>query len=98
MSGTIMRLRLTELKTVRVRCKGTVRNADGAAEPCPMTYEVDIKALRTSFSNNQCPRCNQHWGASNAPVHLLESLASALMGLTAATDRLEVEFDLPVKE
>src|SRR5437868_14678266 len=62
MTETLLRILLSELKTVRVRCKG--KNGT-----CPMTYEIPIEELSSAFPYDQCPSCHQpFYGHSTGPA------------------------------
>ena len=95
MSHQMLRIPVKDLKIIRVKCKGKIRPAD---EPCYMTYELALADLTKAFPQNCCPVCNTHYAADGKMANVLDQLGTALTALAGMTNRLEVEFDLPVKD
>src|SRR5438270_14102302 len=98
MSEKVMRIKLSELKTVRIKCTGDLKNGGDDPE-CGMIYEVAIEKLANAFPNDQCLRCKENWGPApnSGPLVGLKDLAKVLIALKTRAG-LEVEFDLSEAE
>lgn len=86
MSETVLKFFLSELKVVRIHCKGPT---------CGAIIETDVAKLGAFFAKGVCPVCGAVVQPPGNPN--LEKLAQAIDGLSRQTDRLEVEFVLPEK-
>lgn len=87
MSETLFKFLLSELKTVRVRCR---HNGCGAV------VEIPTAELGHKFGNGHCPVCQQVLqlpGDNNGFIQLAE----AVKNLTGAKSNVEIEFALPDK-
>ena len=87
MSEHLLRFLVSELKLVRVRCKGPT---------CGMTFEMPVKALVGRFPQSKCPLCGHmfQW-KTVAEGDPLTDLAVAILRLAGDEDKVEVQFVLP---
>lgn len=93
MKEALLRILLSELELVRVRC------LDPA---CRRVVEVSIGKLGSSFPQNSCPFCGKAFQGipPYEPIRdQLFKLGEVVMALKAAKDKgqIEVSFDLPDK-
>jgi hypothetical protein len=93
-SEKILKILLSELKIVRIKCKGKHgQNGD----PCAMIYEVPIENLASVFQQNCCPICGKPFYRPDSG-NPLPSLAAALQMVASVNDTLEIEFVIPNKD
>lgn len=83
MGETIIRIKLSELDTVRVKCK-----------KCDGTIEVSLNKLGTIGRGN-CPLCRHEWynasGGVNDRLADFATVASSVLQV----DNMEIEFVIP---
>lgn len=95
MSEKLLKFLLSELKTVRLVCQGTV-----GGQPCGAVTEVPLERLLTITrqGGDQCRICNTPFGIFPKPGTAQDGfgpLAQAIIDLLAAKDRVQVEFVIP---
>jgi hypothetical protein len=95
MSEKLLRFLLSELETIRIKCKGKHRTGTD----CDFVFEVS--SGRLSFMPVECPVCAQNYKLRNgfnsgdgSPFYLLWA---TLEELRKSGDQFEVEFVLPDK-
>jgi hypothetical protein len=101
-SETLFKFLLSELATVRIKCKGTQQ--DG--KPCKTILEIARDRLANFFvvDGCKCPKCSTPFvfkkddGVSQSHVNAFRLLAEAMDKLQSISDRVEVEFVLPRKD
>ncbi len=92
MSEKLLRILLSELTLVRVRCLN---------QACLRVCELEIGKLGSTYAQNVCPLCHTPFQAVPPHGHLrdqLSKLSEAIEGLKAAKDQIEVSFVLPDKD
>jgi hypothetical protein len=95
MSESLLRFLLSELRTIRLRCKGS---KDGS--PCGSVIELPVTRLAGFFGTQPpvCPFCGAQYGVRNMDGtyrNAFELLAAAMKDLASVADKVEVEFVLP---
>jgi len=97
MSKNMLRISAKELKTIRVKCKGTLPHN---RQTCDMIYEVSLDRLANAFPKGGCPQCNTSYmnNVAAGPQDVLSEFARCLEILTVhMNSTLEIEFDLPAQ-
>lgn len=92
MSEHLLKILLTELRTVRIRCKS-----------CGSVVEMPVENLATRFQGVACPLCRQMFippgsAADAKGVNPFVELAKAMDLLGHLAPLVEIEFSLPAKE
>ena len=99
MGERVMKVPLSELKLVRVVCKGTTGGG-----PCGAVFEMPLERLATTFRESpqlavwRCPFCKEEYHLSDPRGGHLDPFApfvKAALDLASLGDRLGVEFVLP---
>lgn len=83
MSETVLRILLSEIKTLRITCKN-----------CKAVIETLPDDLYNKTNNGQCKFCNQPL----ASISHIFDLARAIENLSKTEDTVTVEIVLPVKD
>ena len=94
MSEHLLKILLTELKTVRVRCKN---------DQCGAVIELPVEKLTDRFRSTVCPVCRSLFvpPGSQAAAHGTNpfmNLAKAIELFVQLGSLVEIEFVLPAKE
>ena len=98
MSRKLLAFLLSELRTIRIVCKGQIKG-----KPCGTVLEVPLSNLADFFARTDatCRHCNTSWlhfpspGDAQEPFRLL---AQAINNFANMKERVDVEFVLPDKE
>jgi len=88
-SKKLLRFLLSELKTIRVRCKN---------DCCGVITEFVLERLNTPELTERCPCCHAEWQTadmSGRPQNAFERLAKALALLKRIEGKVEIELELP---
>jgi hypothetical protein len=95
MSEELLKFLLSELKTIRICCKG--RRPDGT--PCAAVIEFPVARLKGFFNEApRCPFCQAEFVlrlAGGAHQDPFEDLAKALNALAGIQKQAEIEFVFP---
>lgn len=86
MSETLLKILLSELDTVRVRCMAT---------DCKAITEVRLADVSRAFQGAKCPVCGAEFDSQSGTQSALAALARAVRNTQAAADKYQVEFVLP---
>ena len=84
MSETILRILLSELTTVRIRCQF-----------CDTIVELPVESLAKRFDAERCAHCHEYFDMNKENVNPLAALSDAINGFAKFKDKLEVGFILP---
>lgn len=95
MSEEMLKILLSELKMIRVRCLG---NRDGS--PCGAVIEFPVAKLKGFFSSDpKCPSCKEPFvlGIAGGVVDPFDQLARTLDAFAGIRTQAEIEFIIPNK-
>jgi hypothetical protein len=83
MSETILRVLLSELETIRIKCKN-----------CGLVYETTVTNLCNGYHLPKCAHCKTVWERPLIPDTSFEIFAKALKAMLADSS-IEIEFVIP---
>lgn len=86
----LYRILLSEITTLRIRCGNP---------HCQGVVELHVEHIASAMKACSCPLCGHVFDTSRYEGgHLLQLLAEAIRRLKAIEDRVQVEFQLPVRQ